>query len=702
MMVVLNLLVFIFTFFIGSDIAFLTIRRYLKDDDHLSDIRLFFLTRGVGPILISWLQYNLLLFFPHQPTWLYICSVFAIYGLLFFWGKSELPRLRMVYTSLYQRFINNIQKLSPQNYLLLGVSGLAVIFILIIAVAFPIVAHDSLAFAIESRIMVRDHSLESYLSINAPDPQTGYYLQTFQIPFLQVLYAWFFMITGTSDIDILARTVSPMYAIYSLVLLGYVLYRRKSFSSAIWAVFLLAVTPLFVIQGYDNSQDPPRLYFAFLALVWFAELIEADRSNHKKLAVIVGLFAGFAFYAHVLGAPIIVVGLLLYLLLARQTLWRKLGALVTVSGVVLVAGATYHYFLNMIVMETFLKQFSLGFIYEWLLLLKPDFAPPASSQIGSTQFASYLEARGQGETPWMQFIFGRMQMLTGIEYFGWLYYFFWLALVVWLWRWKKTTLDKLLLIAALFYIVLVLSGVRKVSWANPRYIGSTLLMGAYFAGLLMPALVNLAPAPLKRKIIALGLVLILVFPVTLVVTIRGAKVGITNSGSFYSDFRSLSWVDYAIEQPFASISYMWENYIGIKRTVRYFFANDKTKLANSHDFLAAVEYINTQTDQDAYPLVFRDGRYFYYAEKAGIIWYDPRIYPDYALSESKSEVNRILTSAKVNYVVTDDYFNTHPAYADTKLVDLLNDRDYSQLVYTYGSAKVYKLISPSLETMTDE
>lgn len=315
----------------------------------------------------------------------------------------------------------------------------------------------------------------------------------------------------------------------------------------------------------------------------------------------------------------------------------------------------------------------------------------AEESTSEDRFRSLLEIRGQGSTGSSQLLFGRLQMFTGIEYFGWLYFFFWagvgyLALKDRSW----TTQDLVLLVAALVTLVIVLSGIRKLSWSNPRYVGSTLMIAAYFAA---PAISSVSTRLSRWSgIWSAGLLLALATPVGLVTAIRGAKVEITNPGTFYQDFRSMRWLSFARERPLDAIDAFFTDYFGIRKTVRHIVSPPEIQLRHAHDYFAAVQFVNDSLPEEAKIFLFRDARFFYYGERYGVVWYSPehdhRTY--YKLTDP-AEMARHLQDHGFTHVLVDDYSARRRGYVDTKIGEMLTDPRHAEKIYEYGIARVYRV-----------
>ena len=730
------------TYGVASDIIFLGLRRFLRQTHVVSPQELFFLTRGCGPLIISWLLYNLFLFTPHRAPWFYIVVIGAVFALIVVLSRQEFPVLFHTYTE-FVRALRRLLGGASLSLLLFASITLICSFILVIGIGFPIVGHDSLIFAMDARVMRQDVSLEHYLSSTVPDPVSGYLPIAFGAPFLQMLYVWFSFLAGVGHMDLLARTVSPLFGIHCLLLLGYFVRRHSgSIQAALWATFLLGITPLFLFVAYDNAQDTPRYYFVFVSVVWFAKALEAAPNTRLRLVGIAGVFSGFAVYSHLLGAPLLAVGSLAVVLSGRHPFRRRAaeGALILITAAVM--SASYHYLVSTPIRAKLPSIFSWHFLDEWTsgassvkehmraltgwtqkphvtrlpldLETTPAWRSEAMPPLAPSQVISplaqtdqaaklsrqilaeaTLKARGQGSSPLQQFLFGRLQMFTGVEYFGVLFFLFWAAVLFWIRKGSQRTIfETLVLAVVLLYCVLVLSGVRRLSWSNPRYIGTLIIFGAYFAGPLLAQMMNAFSQRdgRIRPLMGLMLVAVLSFPTVLATSIRGAKVGLTNPGTFYADFRSLQWLDFLRTDPTSATTDFFGHFFGIQKTFRYALADEKEKLKHSHDYLALIQYFNEHAPHDACALVLREGRYFYYAQRQGVAHRDRRLWGGQRFANEEAVLN-LFHTVGITHILVDRSLQQKGYLTFTRhhLREIMANPDLSKVEYQFGSAQLYRL-----------
>ena len=682
-----QILIFLLTYWVASDLLSLLMLRIWQPRDASAGRDVFFLTRGLGPVAISWLLYHLVLFFPHRPGGFYVSAIAAVFAGVLFLGWRQLPLLADTYRGLARA----IRRCWPPPPLAAGlfcvIAGIAV-FILVIGVAFPIVDGDALGFAVEARLIYRDLSFAHYPTLSA-DAQTGYYYDTFQVPCLQMLSVWFYLLAGTSRVDVLPRTVAPMYAMYCVLLLGRVLWRRsRDVRAALWGGLALIAVPVFAAESYLNGQDAHRIYFSFCAVVLLETLLAA---RTVRQALLLAVFLGLTIYSHFFGLLTLLAALLLYLWLAEERAGRKMATAALIAVTALFVGAAHHY-ARPAVAQRVLWQFPALARYLDAVLTRLGMARVAA--VPDLQSVYDWMAARRGQESWVQhLVFGKLQALTGFEWFGLSVWVFLGAVWLWVRQPQRVRLDRIVLGTAVVYAAVVLSDVRVMATSNPRYIGTALPLCAYFTGLEAPTILRAAQrrwGAAGHRLAALLAVSVLVLPLVATTAVRGAKVGITNPGNVLEKLHSVGWVGAVVRHPLTAVQTLWEHYLGIRDTMQYLAASDDTKLRHAHNIFATVQYMNASTPPDATALVFRVTPYFYYARRKGVSYIDPRM-EAFAQLRDTGQACSFLTALGIDHVLIDSYYKTYPLYKDTSLQVMLADPRLSTMVYEYGSAQVYKL-----------
>lgn len=622
---IVTVLIFLLTYGISSLMLLPLFFRIFKVQDQSEVWSISILTMGLGPISISFILYNLFLFFPRHSAFFYIIIISAFFLLILLPFYKQIPKLRYLGIGL----VKSVKDFRTQPGIFQCITVLIValcVFMFIQGVNFPIVTHDDAIYANQSKMFFRNRSFDNY-PMSEADAKTGFYAINSHPLGMHMLYTWFFLIRGSAESDILCRSVAPMCSIFCVILLWYVLRRRGNRYSGLLGALALITVPLFIKQGFHNTIDPIRIYFGFLALVWLAKLLEED---NLKIAIATGIFTGLAAFTHTIMILSLPVALITYLILSRQ-IWRRkilIAVLITIIGGI-VGGAQYY--LN----------------YE-------KFGTPLGvvlpSELGRYWAGHNLRSRGQN-TEMRAWLYGRLQPFTRISGFGISWYLFVISLFLWLRYSSKDTLDKILLISALLYgCIIVYRG-----WSNWRYIFTIQPMVAYFTGLVWGKAYEESDENPIRRMWPIILIVALMIPIQ---SVRSGKLGFRNS-------------------------------------LKYFFRSDKEKVLQTvctEDVFRTIDYINTRTPEDSVCLVFRGPRYFYYADRKGIVWYDPRMHGFYEIQDTQKAYDYLL-KLDVGYILIDSSYELHNAYRKSELKNILANKDMCQLVYQAENAKVYRLVS---------
>lgn len=650
------------TFIFFSDALYFALSRFLGHKEEKDLRQLFALTRGLGPIIASWLLYNLFLLFPHNPIWFYAVSLCVIFALLALWGKSAWTSLSANYLWL-ARIVKDLISVSRTRKILVALILSILLFSLLIAVAYPLVANDSLAYAMDARIMTRDRSLENYLAVQLADEATGYLYPSFQTPFLQMLYVWLDMLSNSSPADLLARFVSPYYAFQTLLLLGYIISRERGKDAALWGVFALAAVPIFVVESYHNTIDPPRFYIGLLAAIWLADFIKRKPDKLLRHAVVSGALFGLSLFTHSLNLVVVFVGLLFLFFAFRKPAAMLIQMLLLVGGTTFFFGASYHYLLNMPVLSKAAKTTS-AIALPLSSLVESESAPV----IALTQLYSSI---------------------TNITIYGTFFFFLLAALFHWLGMPRKTINQKIALAVVGSYVFLIFGGLFSWSAGNVRYLGSVLPFGAVLIGPFVQSAINRINKQAQRRFVIALAIATLSLPLFGVVAFRGAKVENNYSGPDYQPFRSVFTIETVLSDPSESFRRLWNEYLGINKTFRYLFADQQTKLFQSNDIFAAVQYLNENTGPDALTLVWRAPHFFYYAEARGIVRTDPALERFWRFRTGISIYEK-LAEAGVDYLLLDASVNPADDLVGG-LTEFLSNPAFCPVVYRYSSAAVCKL-----------
>ncbi len=270
-----------------------------------------------APALSSLCLFVLYLFFPKSSRLFYVASVVSFFLLIGFMGIKGI-------FAYVRDFISIGRNLSLSAFLKSGKDKIlfkllivtAFSYIFFQACAFPITSHDGAVYEVFGRMLYKNASIANY-PMREPDAHTGFYCPIKHPPGLTMLYAWFHVLKGAND-DFMPRTVSAMYALFLVLFLMCMLFERAGGYHAYFGALTLLVTPAFVWQSFENSIDPPRMFF-FMATVYF--LISSSK-NKSITSVILATISGFlSIYFHLSGILIVTTCALAFLFLTASDIY---------------------------------------------------------------------------------------------------------------------------------------------------------------------------------------------------------------------------------------------------------------------------------------------------------------------------------------------------------------------------------------------
>ncbi len=635
----IKLIFFIITYLFSGLIATAFFKTILKrHKEIISPGEILILGFGLGPIIISLILCLLFLFLPNKANLFYILIVSVIFLLMLFIGRRNILEGKE-----FLAWFKGIRNLEKDIILIVAIVSIVMLYIFIVGINFPIVTHDASTYGYYGKYLYQEKNLSHY-PMRKPDEKTGAYLKVRHPPGFPLIYTWFYLLQGNTDSDILARTVSPMYGLYLIILLWIVLRTRKNKYCSAFGILLMALTPLFIQQSCCNTIDPTRMYLIFFSFILLAKFLNSESFILALLTIIV---LGLSLYLHTAGLLVLLTMIILYLLLTKKSIKRRI--ILAVLMAIVLGGVRY---------GTKHIKFSPPILRTYLSLLRTNFSFQRFEYSHFKKIAALGKRRTEviSEEPeeWLRRIFyERGQVFSTPIFFGLSYYIFLFALFYWIGYIHKKRLDLVLLLGAILFAIPVIYRY----WLNNRYIFTIHPIIAYFGGLAIGSVYSrLRNGKFK------GL-----WPVVLIPLIV-----------------MMAW-----HVPLSIVRGNYVKFGAIKKVIRYIFADQKEKLQNTSEVFQAIEFINTQTPEDSVVLVFRDGRYFYNAERKGICYYDPRLKSFYR-SHNTEEAYRYLLNLGVNYIMTDPQYVQCSAFKDSELKNILKDKKMSQLVYENWAA-VYEI-----------
>lgn len=289
-----------------------------------------FVSLGLAPGIVSLILYFCFLLLPGVFPFVYISIVLAIFVAMLALSWRDFPLLLETYKSLFGK-PRHVSFAFVVRVAVAVITLGAVLFVLCTAVLFPIQGYDALGHATLGRMLFQDCSLEHF-PLKSP-LENGFFMNVLYPPGIHLLYAWSYLLQGSTASDIGVRMVAPMYVILTFLLLwrwGETLGRGVG----LFAMFALATMPIYMHQAAGSSIDAMRMFFFFSSLFWVYQL-----TRHRSLPLlgIASFTLALAPFIHTIGALALPVAGGMYLLFAgEKPLIRRIGTgalLVSLAGV---------------------------------------------------------------------------------------------------------------------------------------------------------------------------------------------------------------------------------------------------------------------------------------------------------------------------------------------------------------------------------
>ena len=175
-----------------------------------------FASLGLAPGIVSLILYFSFLLLPGFSSFVYVGIVLAIFLALLAFSWRDFPLLLETYKCLFGKPRHVSLVLVIRAAVAVIIVG-AVLFVFYTAVLFPIQGTDALKHAYIGSMLSQDCSLEHF-PLSAP-LEDGFFTNVLYPPGLHLLYAWSYLVQGSTASDLGVRIVAPMYVIFTLLLL---------------------------------------------------------------------------------------------------------------------------------------------------------------------------------------------------------------------------------------------------------------------------------------------------------------------------------------------------------------------------------------------------------------------------------------------------------------------------------------------------
>ena len=614
---------------------------------------------GLAPGGTALLLYFALLIGPGRSRFVYIGAIAGVFLVITWLSRGAISSLGAVYRNLLSR---GWRSWSLAQAISAALILMALSIVCFKGIFFPIEAHDALIHATYGRVLYEDRALDRYSEGLATD--SGFRYSVEYPPGVHLLYAWGFLLQGSSRPDWWVRTVAPLYLALTLLLVWRWGEELRP-GAGVLAALALAVIPVYSHEAAGNSIDAIRVFFFVACLYWTSRLAQ---QYSRGVAALCALSLALSVFTHILGLIALPVAGLLYLVLSFKKGWPR--SLPTVAGLATLGAALGGF-------EYLHRYFVCGRTLGSVVLLK-------TMSVQQLLAARGLETTGKAILNGFLEIFLDYRMLGIVTWIA-------LASVVLLWQrklWNGRELAGPLLASGLTVMSVWLI---PYAWSNYRYVMTATPLLAVSAGASLLAIDETArrlgcPGECRhrrrRRAHRMSASLVNAGRLTKMVACSLPVLSII-AGMIYIRVNNLMWAktgDNATQYGIETVYLSDENKLVSTGVIGYF---------------ASVFYLNQETPSRARILVTEEAPFFYYGVRAGLSWMDVRM-EDFYRSSNKEDAYRFLLSQGISYIQVSDRTRTLPLYRDSLLDAILADPSMAVLVWRYsggGATGVYQLLA---------
>ncbi len=282
---------------------------------------------GLGPITTVLVLYYLILIFPSRTGLFYLSAISGFYLVLLVMGYKG-------FIVIYRRTKRSVKE-AAQTFKSAGtrskvvhlvywgiITALLTTFLFIytgIVKHNRIEGHDALIYANYGKMYLKMRQI-IYAKEMAP-AYNGFVFKGSPKPAFSLLLTWEFLLNGKDFdgsplFDAWFRSISGYYALLIMMAAFLWLFRRNRWL-AVTGVFLLLSSLGFLLTIIDFHLDSFRIFFLLIAWIWLAYAVkegENPTGEHIFPIIMLGLFSGYAAFAHLIGlVAVAIIGIVFFL-----------------------------------------------------------------------------------------------------------------------------------------------------------------------------------------------------------------------------------------------------------------------------------------------------------------------------------------------------------------------------------------------------
>lgn len=265
--------------------------RFLKLDEQ-QYLRIFMISAGMGPIILSWIISKVLWAAPGLPLYFYLFA-----GLLSILAIACLSKGILKYPTLLWSSFSEFRPFSKPVFSMTNFLWTLLFAVLLmnlyLAISLPVYANDPLQYLIVSKKIIESATIANYPYVN-PTAEDGFYAISSHPLGYMTLHAWASLFMGVTHETLLHKLANISYIIFTILLLRGIFYNKPIYTT-LFVALILITTPLYFVGASQHAIDVFRIYFLLLGAAWTAELLN---EYGARLAVITALTYSLSMFTH--------------------------------------------------------------------------------------------------------------------------------------------------------------------------------------------------------------------------------------------------------------------------------------------------------------------------------------------------------------------------------------------------------------------
>lgn len=306
-----------FTYCYSSIVTFQAISYFLKIDKTEAP-KILSYCLGLGPLTIYILLMFLLWLFPYHQDTFYVLTIDAVVLLISIFFPKQFLLLANIFQVYFKQF-SAMQSFDPLTSFIKALVFICILFSFIQATIAPLSEGDPLQYAAVARLIYENKTISLY-PITSTAGNGGIIASWTHPPLYMVSFVWSYLSQGFSDQAGTSKFISPMFLLYSTLLVGQILSKKSKLASALGMLFL-CTTPLYYSQTIAHAIDLMRIYTWLLVFAFLYEFL-----NHKswRYPILMGYLLGMCLLSHSSGILALPIVAIIYLVLSREFLLPRI------------------------------------------------------------------------------------------------------------------------------------------------------------------------------------------------------------------------------------------------------------------------------------------------------------------------------------------------------------------------------------------